>query len=233
MRPRLAETSDHGCQYRAIDSPVHRLGAGAKLLVGVGLSTAAVLADRPGSIAAVAALDVAYWALARLSLSDLWRDTRYLLAQAAAILALYAARDGVPAGLWPGLRVAAQIGLFFVPGAVFLRTTQASQMMHGLRRVLPYHLSFLVFTSLRFVPFFARELRQIRLAQRLRGARLGARDLVHPAAWRDAFHCVAIPLLVRALRTAEEAALSAEARGFGSRRERTHLEPRTIDRRTT
>lgn len=223
-RRRLAVTSDYGCQYRPIDSPVHRLGAGAKLLVGIALSTAAVLAERPSSIAAVAALDVAYWGLARLSLSDLWRDTRYLVAQAAAILALYAARDGAP-GLWPGLRVASQIGLFFVPGAVFLRTTQASEMMRGLRRVLPYHLSFLIFTSLRFVPLLARELRQIALAQRLRGARLSARDVLHPRAWADAFHCVAIPLLVRALKIAEEAALSAEARGFGSRPERTYLDP--------
>ena len=219
-----SRTSDYGCQYRPIDSPVHRLGAGAKLLVGTALSTAAVLADGPWSIGAVVALNALYYFGARLSLSDLWHDTRYLVAQAVVILALYAIRYGFPGGLWPGLRIASQIGLFFVPGAVFLRTTQASQMMRGLRKVLPYHLSFLVFTSFRFVPLFAREIRQIALAQRLRGARLAPRDLLAPTAWSDAFHCVTIPLLVRALRTAGEAALSAEARGFGSRPERTYFD---------
>jgi energy-coupling factor transporter transmembrane protein EcfT len=222
-RPR-PQTSDYGCQYRAIDSAVHRLGAGTKLLVGMALSAAAVLADEPWSIGAVAALNALYYFAARLSLSDLWRDTRYLVAQTAVILALYATRYGVPDGLWPGLRVASQIALFFVPGAVFLRTTQASQMMRGLRKVLPYHLSFLVFTSFRFVPLFAREIREIALAQRLRGARLSRRDLLQPTAWSDAFHCLMIPLLVRALRTAGEAALSAEARGFGSRPERTYFD---------
>lgn len=223
-RGAAARTSDYGCQYRAIDSAVHRLGAGTKLLLGTGLCAAAVLADRPWSIATVAALNALYYFGARLSLSDLWRDTRYLVAQAVVILALYATRDGVPEGLWPGLRVASQIALFFVPGAVFLRTTQASQMMRGLRRLLPYDLSFLVFTSFRFVPLFAREIHQIALAQRLRGARLSRRDLLNPGAWSDAFHCLMIPLLVRALRTAGEAALSAEARGFGSSADRTYFD---------
>lgn len=219
-----SRTSDYGCQYRSVDSPVHRLGAGTKLLIGTVLSAAAVLADRPWTIAAVAGLEALYYFGARLTLSDLWRDTKYLVAQTVLILVMYATRFGFPAGLWPGLRIASQIGLFFIPGAVFLRTTQASQMMHGLRRVLPYHLSFLVFTSFRFVPLFAREIREIAMAQRLRGARLSARDLLQPRAWRDAFHCLMIPLLVRSLRTATEAALSAEARGFGSRPERSYFD---------
>jgi energy-coupling factor transport system permease protein len=226
-----ARTSDYGCQYRSVDSPVHRLGAGTKLLVGTTLSAAAVLADRPWTIAAIAGLDALYYFGARLTLSDLWRDTKYLVAQTVLILVMYSTRFGFPAGLWPGLRIAAQIGLFFIPGAVFLRTTQASQMMRGLRRVLPYHLSFLVFTSFRFVPLFAREIRDIATAQRLRGARLSARDLLRPRAWSDAFHCLMIPLLVRALRTATEAALSAEARGFGSRPERSYFDA-TVGRPT-
>jgi len=217
-------TSDYGCQYRAVDSPVHRLGAGAKLALGAALCAAAVLSQRPATLGALLALDLALWFAARLSLADLWRDTRYLLAQALVILGLYAARFGLPSGLWPGARVALQIALFYLPGAIFLRTTQASQLMHGLRRLLPYQLTFLVFTSLRFVPVFARELRQIAFAQRLRGARLQARDLLHPGTLGDLFHCLVIPLLVRALRTAQQAALSAEARGFGRWPERTFLD---------
>ena len=219
-------TSDYGCQFRAVDSPVHRLGAGAKLLIGTALGAAAVLAQEPWSLGAGVALNACYYFGARLSLSDLWRDTRYILAQMLVIVALYAARYGVPEGIWPGLRIALQIGLFFIPGIVFLRTTQASQMMRGLGRILPYRLSFLVFTSFRFVPLFAREIGQIAMAQRLRGARLSARDLLHPRHWRDVFHCLMIPLLVRALKTADEVALSAEARGFGTRPERTYFEAR-------
>ncbi len=224
FRPRRIRTSDYACQYMAVDSFVHRLGAGAKLLIGTLLGAAAVLAQEPWSLGAVLALNAGYYFGARLTLSGLWRDTRYLLVQAVIIVGLYAARYGVPAGLWPGLRIALQIGLFFVPGIVFLRTTQASQMMRGLGRVLPYRLSFLVFTSFRFVPLFAREIRQIAMAQRLRGARLSGVDLLNPHNWRDMFHCLMIPLLVRALKTADEVALSAEGRGFGIRPERTYFD---------
>ncbi len=226
MLPRRLRTwtSDYGCQYRAVQSPVHWLGAAAKLSVGTLLCASAIVAREPWALAAVAASNAAYYFGARLSLSDLWRDTRYLFAQMAIILGLYVLRDGLSGGLWPGVRIALQIFLFFVPGIVFLRTTRASEMMRGLGRILPYRLSFLVFTSVRFVPLFAREMGEIATAQRLRGARLGARDLLDPRNWRDAFHCLMIPLLVRAVRTADEAALSAEARDFGVRPERTYCD---------
>jgi energy-coupling factor transporter transmembrane protein EcfT len=203
---------------------VHRLGAAAKLCIGTVLCAAAVVAHDPWALAAVFAANAAYYFGARLTLSDLWRDTRYLFMQMAIILGLYAVRYGIAGGMGPGLRIAAQIFLFFVPGIVFLRTTRASEMMRGLRRILPYRLSFLVFTSIRFVPLFAREIGEIATAQRLRGARLATRDLLDPRNWKDTFHCLMIPLLVRALRTADEAALSAEAREFGVRPERTYCD---------
>lgn len=221
--------SDYGCQYLSLDSPIHRMGVGWKLFLGSLLGVAAIAAQHPWSLALVLALDALYYFSARLSLSDLWRDTRYLTVQALIIVGLYAARYGVPQGIWPGLRIALQIFLFFIPGIVFLRTTQATRMMRELSRVIPYRLSFLVYTSLRFVPIFAREVREIRLAQQLRGARLEARNLLNPLTWRDTFHCLMIPLLVRALKIADESALSAEARGFGLKSERSYFNPSTLE----
>ena len=215
---------NYGCQFRAVDSPVHRMGAGMKLLIGMLLSAAAVLSHEPWSLGVVLALNLLYYFSARLTLADFWQDTRYLIVQMLIIIALYAIRYGVQDGLGPSLRVSIQIALFFIPGVVFLRTTQASQMMSGLRKILPYRLSFLVFTSFRFVPLFAREIREIVMAQKLRGARLSFRDLLNPGNWKDTFHCLMIPLLVRALKTADEATLSAKARGFGIRPERTYFD---------
>ena len=126
---RNSSRSDYGCQFKAVDSPVHRLGAGVKLLIGVLLSAAAVVAQEPWSLSLVLALNMIYYFGARLTLHDFWRDTRFLFIQMGIIMALYAARYGIPGGLWPGLRIALQIALFFIPGVVFLRTTQASQMM--------------------------------------------------------------------------------------------------------
>jgi len=226
-------TSDYGCQFRSVDSPIHRLGPGWKLLLGASLGAFAVMAKEPWSLAVMLGLNAVYYFSARLTLSDLWRDTRYLAVQMIIVIGLYSVRYGIPGGLWPGLRIAVQIALFFIPGIVFLRTTQASQMMHGLSRIIPYRLSFLVYTSMRFVPLFAREITEIRMAQRLRGAYLAPGDLLNPGNWKDMFHCLMIPLLVRALKTSDEAALSAEARGFGRRKNRTFFDPRTIDKESS
>ena len=222
-------TSDYACQYRVLDSPVHRLGAGWKLLIGTILSAVAVSARAPWQLAAVLVLVLAYYFTARLPVRDLWRDTRFFLLQGMIVTGLYWLKDGVQAGTWPGIRTSLQLLLALIPGMIFLRTTQATALMRGLQKILPYQITFLVSTSLRFVPFFARELGEIAMAQRLRGARLSVRRLWTPGSWHDLFHCLLLPLMVRALKTAEEAALSAEARGFGSEKVRSYWDPRCLD----
>ena len=52
------------------------------------------------------------------------------------------------------------------------------------------------------------------MAQRLRGARIAPRQLLNPFNWGDLVRCLLLPLMVRALQTAQEAADSAQARGF-------------------
>ncbi len=205
----------HAYEYRAADSLIHNMGVGWKLALGCLMGFATLVAREPWALAGLISLNLAYYLMAKLRLSELWRDLRFFLIQMAIIIALYVAKFGVADGVWPGTRTALQILLFFLPGVVFLRTTQSSQMIEGLRRILPEGFAFVVFTSFRFVPFFARELREITMAQRLRGAPLAPRQLLNPLNWKEAFGCLMIPLVVRALKTAREAALSAEARGFG------------------
>lgn len=216
---------EYACQYRVHDSAVHRLGAGWKLLLGTGLSAAAVAAREPWQLAGILVLTLTYYFAARLSPYDLWRDLRFFVLQATIIISLYCLYYGIREGSWPGIRTSLQLVLAFIPGIVFLRTTKATALMRGLRRILPYQLSFLLSTSLRFVPFFARELSEIAMAQKLRGAKLSPREVINPRNWQDLFHCLLLPLMIRALKTADEAALSAEARGFGSQKKRTYWDP--------
>jgi energy-coupling factor transporter transmembrane protein EcfT len=54
--------------------------------------------------------------------------------------------------------------------------------------------------------------------QRLRGALLSVRQLARPSAWRDWLACVALPMTVRAIEIAEEAADAAAIRGLGEAR---------------
>ena len=227
---RRAKGSDYACQYRVADSVIHRLPAGWKMLISAALSILILVVREPAYLLLVTTLCFLYYFLARLTLADLWRDIRFFLIQFFILLSLYLYKSGYPEGVWPAVRTSIQIVLFFIPGIVFLRTTQVSSMMKGLRGIVPYRVLFLVFTSLRFVPFFAREMQEIFMAQKLRGARLSPKDMTRPAFWRDLFSCIVIPLLVRALKTADEAALSAEARGMGAKRERTYYDVRELEK---
>jgi len=200
------------------------------MLLSIALSICILVIREPAPLLLVTTLCFAYYFIARLTLSDLWRDTRLFLIQFCILLALFLYQYGYPEGIWPGVRTSIQIVLFFIPGIVFLRTTQVSSMMKGLRGIVPHRVLFLLFTSLRFVPFFAREMQEITMAQRLRGARLSPRDIRRPVFWGDLFSCIILPLLVRALKTADEAALSAEARGMGARTERTYYDVRELEK---
>lgn len=223
QRRRRLRTSDYACQYLTHDSPVHRLGAGWKIAVGTVLSALAVGARTPAELLALVLVTLCYFFAARLTLFDLWRDVRYLVLQGIVVTGLYCLVHGVALGLWPGIRTSVQIILFYIPGAVFLRTTRSRDVMAGLGRVIPYRLCFLVFVCVRFVPYFLREIEEISAAQRLRGARLLPRQLLNPANWPDLFNCLLLPLMVRALKTADEVSRSAEAREFGIRKQRTFL----------
>ena len=205
-------------QYCAGDSPIHRLGAGWKIILALTLSAAAIAAREPWMLLTLFAVNLAYYFSARLGFMNLWRDTRFFLVQMAVILILYLLKYGAGEGFWPGLRTGSQILLLFLPSTILLRTTQGTQMMGTLKRVMPERLSFLLFTSLRFIPFFARESGEIAMAQQLRGAPVGFRYAWNPLHWKSLFQCLMIPLMVRAMQTARSAALSAEARGFEERR---------------
>ncbi len=219
---------DYACQYVTGSSPVHRLGAGWKIAACTVLSALAVGARTPLELLALVLVTLAWYFAARLTPLDLWQDIRFFVFQAAIVIALYCLLHGVAKGLWPGIRTSVQIILFYIPGAVLLRTTRTGELMKGMRRILPYRLVFLVFVSIRFVPFFLRELEEITAAQRLRGAQLLPRHMVNPRTWGDLFNCLLLPLMVRALKTAADVSLSAEAREFGARRERTYFDIATL-----
>ena len=212
---RRRAAAGRACHYRDTGSPLHRMNVGWKLLAVALGSTAAIAVRSPLGLALLLGIWLAGYWLARLSKSEFWQDTKWLLAQGVIIVALTTLRDGAE-GAVTGLRVTSQIALFFLPGALLLRTSPAGRLLASVRRALPPRLAFALATSLRMVPFFARELDEIVSVQRLRGARLGPRDITRPRAWRDAIECVGVPLTVRTIHMANEVALAAEVRGVAA-----------------
>lgn len=204
--------------YRDTGSALHALAPGIKLAAVAALGAAGVALRSPVALALLLGVVMAGYAVAGLRAVELWQDARWLALQGAVVLLLYLLRDG-PAGAAPGGRIALQLALVFLPGALLLRTTGSARLLEGLRRRLPERLAFGLATSLRLLPAFTREMNEIWMAQRLRGARLAPRQLWHPSAWRDAVACLGLPLAVRAIRLADEAALAAEVRGLPPREE--------------
>jgi energy-coupling factor transporter transmembrane protein EcfT len=213
----LNRLSGFAYQFRTVDSPVHQLDTKFKLTIWIVMSVATFAVREPWAIAGLLLVNIMYYLLARLGLIEFWKDIRFFLIQMFIIVGLYVIRYGIEDGVWPGIRTTLQILLFFMPGMVFLRTTQSTQIMRDLKRILPVRFSFLIVTSLRFIPFFARELHEISMAQQLRGARLTPRQFINPRSWKDFLNCLMVPLIIRALKTSNEAALSAEARAFDKR----------------
>ena len=204
----------HAYQYRSAGSAMHRLPSGWKLSLWFLLSISAIIARDPWALSGLLLLNGAAYYFSRLKFVDFWQDIRFFLIQMVIVMGLYMVRQGV-GGFFIGMRISIQILLFFLPGAVFLRTTPSSQLMRGLRNILPFSMAFAILTNFRFVPYFAREFHEIVLVQRLRGARVALRQCFNPFNWKDIFSCIMIPLIIRAIKTANESALSAEARGFG------------------
>jgi energy-coupling factor transporter transmembrane protein EcfT len=207
-----------GLRYRDTGSPLHRLGAGCKLALSGAAATLAIASDSVVVLFLLLGALLVGYRLAGLRAAELWQDARWLLVQAGVIVALSAGLHG-PGTIPDALRTALTIGLVFLPGALVLRTTSSTGLVSMLERWLPDRLAFAAGASVRFVPLFVREAHEIVAAQRLRGARLSARELWRPGAWRDWAECVGVPLAIRVIRIADQAALAAEIRGLGRREE--------------
>lgn len=94
---------------------------------------------------------------------------------------------------------------------VFFRTMTPEDVGDGLRKLgIPYPFSFILTTSMRYVPLIGRRIRLIMEAQTSRGIDL--RPRIRNAA---NFMALLMPLMVQSFILAEELAMAMESRGFG------------------
>jgi energy-coupling factor transport system permease protein len=94
---------------------------------------------------------------------------------------------------------------------LFSRTMTPEEVGDGLRKLgMPYPFSFILTTSMRYVPLIARRIRLIMDAQTSRGIDLRPR-FTNAAN----FMALLMPLLVQSFLLAEELAMAMESRGFG------------------
>ena len=181
--------------------------------------------------AAAFLLVIALAAWSRVPISSFTKSLRFVIIFALVLLVAQAlsVKTGTPVLRTPlritddGLRAAIGMALRFLvilsASLLFAQVTDPDRLAAGVVRLgIPYRYAYLLILSLRFVPFFQRELRIVREAQRLRGIQPGIRSL---KAIRTAARYTFVPVLVSGLTRVESIAMSMKGRCFGLYRERT------------
>lgn len=189
-------------------TPIHRLPAGAK--VGL-LALTAVLAlaiDDVRALGALVLLVVLGYAVARVPVRAVVAQLRVAAVAFAALLLLHLVFGDLAAGVAPALRLV----LLMLLSTLVTLTTRTTAMVDLVVRLAaplrlvgvdPERVGLLLALAIRFVPVVGGLARDVREAQRARGVE---RDL----------RAFAVPLLVRALRLADQLGDAIDARGGGA-----------------
>ena len=131
----------------------------------------------------------------------------------------------------PGLLFGLAIGLRGLAiGALsvtFVLTTDPTDLVVSLIQHgrLPFRIGYALLAGYRFLPFFAQEVEQVRLAQRVRGLVQSA----SPRARLGASLGAVLPLGSSALRRAARVAVAMDSRGFAATRRRTYFRDVPLD----
>ena len=225
--------------FIAGDSVVHRLDPRIKILSLIALSVVILQAGSTAKLAAATAALACLVFLSGIRLRHVVGALRpvWVIALCFFLLHLFFS-EGTPLvpgapfvtreGLLKGIVVSWQFVALVWSGALLTMTTDPSELIGGLERLLrplnrvgiPSHdVAVMVSIALRFVPTLFEEIRRMREAQIARGADFGSGTPT--ARLRKAYRLV-IPLLLSAFRRADELALAMEGRGY-RRGPRTYL----------
>lgn len=193
-------------QYRAGDSILHRIPAGAKLLALVVLALIiTVPAPAAWNLGGGAVLVTVLFLVSGLGLGELWRQLlgiRVLILFVVAVPLLFLP---IPTVLGNAMRMI----LVLLLAALVTLTTRTSAILDTVQHVLwpfrrfgvnPDRVGLVLALTIRAVPVVAGIAEQLRDAQRARGGRTSIRAYV-------------VPLLVQSLRHADDTADALAARG--------------------
>ena len=192
--------------FHHADTPVHRLRPGAKIACVLLGGTAVFVFAGWISVALLAVIALALYALARIPPRLALAQIRPALLVLLAIFALHAIF-----GEWLlGVFVVARFVVLIMLAALVTLTTRVSDMVAALESGLgpmrhigidPSRVALAVAMAIRFIPVIATEAAAIREAQAARGL-------------HRSFVAILVPLIIRSLRMADNVAEALDARGF-------------------
>lgn len=194
----------------------------AKMVFCFTLSSAALLASNPYLLVSLFIVNTASAILFLKKPLSIYKELKNIfVGQTIIICGFYVIKFGFVNGIAPGFLVSLQILCAFLPGVILLKSTSPSQITLVLSRIMPYRLAFILTTSLKFVPTLINEIRDIHEVQLLRGAKVKPRDILYFWNWSDFINCVIVPATIKSMLMAKEIAIAAQARDFGTKKERT------------
>jgi len=199
-------------------------------LIGVVLASPS-LAVRLGTLGLV--IGLAAWS--GVPVRSFFRSLRFVLVFAGLLFVAQALsiREGIAwiesfvritdLGILAGAGMALRFLVILSSSFLFVQAVDPDRLAAALIRWgIPYRYGYLLILSLRFVPFFQRELRIVREAQAVRGLRVSVRSL---KGIRRAIRYTFVPVLVSGLMRVDSIALSMKGRCFGLYRRRTAPRP--------
>jgi energy-coupling factor transport system permease protein len=220
---------------RNTQSPLGRLDVRLKMAIGLAVSILVIIVDTFAALSACALIGMCCFALCRpnrkqitlvsvTTLLVVWglmfsQGLFYAQEPRHAILVLLKPNPVFKAGLkiyaqglYHGAIQSFRIIAASLTGFAICFSTEPDQFLRGLLSVkVPFSLSFMAVSAIRFIPVVAQELATVRNAMRLKGYRplkRGLADTIHSeiAALR--------PVLAGTIRRSQEIALSIQTRGF-------------------
>ena len=194
--------------YLSGRTPVHRLPATWKVLAVFAGGTLVALADDPVTLGIAAGSVAGLYGVARIP----WRVALAHARPVVPMLVVLCAAQWVTADAATALRVLLRLVTMIMLATLVTLTTRVSEMvavmeaaLKPLRRigVRTDKVSLAISMTLRFIPLLSQVVNEVHEAQRARGLE---RNLL----------ALAVPVVVRALRTAEQVADAIDARSHGT-----------------
>jgi len=224
-------------KYQKIDTVIHKLNPFAKLSYSIVISVLVVLLKTPSQLFFLATVTFCILLLARPNFTRL-KLLMYALGMVVMATSIsqaffyyfeprtilltiidkntpvigtitggiYLYREGIVYGLVQSLRI---LSVMFMATTVVI-STHPSQMIMALNKIrIPRELSFIIATSIRFLPHMIEDTKRIWTAIKLKGFKLN-----NVSNSFKAFKYVLSPLIINSLRQARLVALAAEVRGY-------------------
>ncbi|MHA1578088.1 MAG: energy-coupling factor transporter transmembrane component T family protein [Candidatus Freyarchaeota archaeon] len=198
---------------------IHRLDPRVKLFAVVAVSALSVLLSSLASILLLLALPVAVLVAARCLGRASILLLLFLAFSAAGMVVVYVTE------IMSTLEFAKFFGRVFSVvciGLAFSYSTSPSRFAKALEKLrFPRSVVFTLTLTLRFIPVFMDEARDLMDSLKVRGVDLGLKGILTSP--RMVFRALVIPLMIRLTKTADDLASALEARGVGAPVKRTSL----------